>query len=366
MTSILLAVAFLAGIGLLLAALLILAERKILNYGPCKISINDGARELEVQGGASLLSGLAQNEIFVPSACGGRGSCAYCKVRVLEGGGPVGPVETPYLSPKELEENVRLSCQVKVRNDLLIAIPGELFAAKRYTGVLERKRPLTYDIVELRIRLQEPDGMDFLAGQYVQLESEPYKGRDAVMRAYSISSAPSDRNHIELIIRRVPDGIMTTWVFDYLKEGQTVHFSGPYGEFRLSETDAPIVFIAGGSGMAPIYSILKDMKEKGIRRKAVYFFGALTQKDLFFMDDLKKLEEEHPWFAFVPALSSEPEGSDWKGKRGLITQIVKEALAEASTHEAYLCGSPGMIDACIKVLTEGNMPEEHIYYDKFT
>ena len=349
----------------MLAALLILAERKILNYGTCTISINDGRREIETQGGTSLLSSLASHDIFVPSACGGRGSCAYCKLKVLEGGGPIGPVEVPYLSPEEEADQVRLSCQVKIRNDLAITIPEELFSVKKFEGVLERKRALTHDIVELRILLKEPDVIDFEAGQYVQLESEEYKGRDSVMRAYSISSVPSDRQHIELIIRKVPDGILTTWVFDYLHEGQTVRFSGPYGQFCLSDTKAPNIFIAGGSGMAPIWSMIQHMKEKGIDRQTTYFFGALTQKDLFYVDELHALQEELPWFTFIPALSNEPEDSDWVGERGLITDVVAKYFPDSANHEGYLCGSPGMIDACIVVLTEGKMPEESIYYDKF-
>ncbi len=363
--SMALAVAFLSGTGLVLSAFLILAERKILNYGSCKISINDGQKELSVKGGAFLLFNLAENDIFIPSACGGRGSCAYCKVKVIEGGGPIGPVEAPYLSPEEQQDHTRLSCQVKVRSDLRIIIPEELFLVKRYNGLLERKRSLTYDIVELRIKLEEPDTMDFVAGQYVQLESAEYKGRDAVMRAYSMSSPPSDKHHIELIIRKVPNGIMTTWIFDYLEEGQRISLSGPYGQFCLTDTDAPIIFIAGGSGMAPIWSMIRDMKEKGIERPTTFFFGALTQKDLFFVDELTKLEEELPWFTFVPALSNEPEDSDWKGERGLITDVVAKYFPDVSKHEGYLCGSPGMINACIAVLTEAEMPETCIFFDKF-
>ena len=363
--SILIAVAFLTITGLVLAVLLVFAEKRILNYGICNIDINSGNREIDVQGGSSLLSSLAENNIFIPSACGGRGSCAYCKVRVLEGGGIISPVEDPYLTDEERNNSIRLSCQVKVRNDLKIEIPKELFSVKRFKGILEQKRQLTHDIVELRIKLIEPDSMDFIAGQYVQLESEDYKGRDSVMRAYSISSVPFDSNNIEIIVRRVPDGICTTWVFDYLKEGKKVYFSGPYGEFRLQDSDAPIIFIAGGSGMAPIWSILHDMKEKGITRDTNYFFGALAQKDLFYLDKLYELQKELPWFNFIPALSNEPDASDWKGERGLITDVVARLVPDCCNHEAYLCGAPGMIDACIKVLTDGNMPVQKIYYDKF-
>ena len=150
-----------------------------------------------------------------------------------------------------------------MRKDIKIRVPKELLSVRKYKGKLLHKRPLTYDIVELRIELLEPKTIEFVAGQYVQLESEEYDGNDRVMRAYSMSSPPSDKNHIELMVRKVPSGICTTWVFEHLKEGQEVVFSGPYGKFRLSNTDAEIIFIAGGSGMAPIWGILKDIKEKG-------------------------------------------------------------------------------------------------------
>ncbi len=363
--SVLLSVAFLTGSALVLAFLIVLAERKILNYGPCTIDINQGERQLVVHGGDSLLSSLAQQNIFIPSACGGRGSCAYCKVKVLEGAGAIGPVEAPHLNPKEREAGVRLSCQVKVKTNLRLEIPRHLFSVRRHLGRLKSKRPLTYDIVELTIELLEPDTMEFVAGQYIQLESKEYKGRESVMRAYSMSSPPSDKHHIQLMIRRVPEGICTTWVFDHLKEGQTLYLSGPYGEFRLTSTDAPILFIAGGSGMAPIWSMIRDMEERGIRRKATYFFGALTQRDLFLLDELNGVAQRNEWFSFVPALSKEPDDSDWKGERGLITDVLKRYVPDTSAYEAYLCGSPGMINACIAVLKEGGMSEEKIFYDKF-
>jgi Na+-transporting NADH:ubiquinone oxidoreductase subunit F len=364
--SIGISVGFLLITGLLLALLLILAEKKILNYGTCRIDINEGERKLEVPGGGTLLSTLGENNIFIPSACGGRGTCAYCKVQVIEGGSMISPVEEPYLGLEERKSHVRLSCQVKVRKDIKIRVPKELLSAKKYRGKLLHKRPLTYDIVELRIEILEPNTIDFVAGQYIQLESEEYNGSDRVMRAYSISSPPSDKNHIELIIRKVPHGICTTWVFEHLKEGQEVVLSGPYGKFHLSNTNAEIIFIAGGSGMAPIWGILRDMKERGITRRATYFFGALTQKDLFFVDELTKLQQEVPWFKFVPALSNEPAESDWKGERGLITEVVARYMPDCSKHEGYLCGSPGMIDACIKVLTKAGMTEDRIFYDKFS
>jgi Na+-transporting NADH:ubiquinone oxidoreductase subunit F len=364
--SMLVSAAFLAALGFILAGLLVLAEKKIMNYGPCAIDINSGEKKITVKGGSSLLSSLAENDIFIPSACGGRGTCAYCKVAVLNGGGTIGPVEEPSLSPAERQANVRLSCQVKVRTPIKIKVPRELFSVRRFKGVLERKRLLTHDIIELRIRLADPPVIEFIAGQYIQLQSPGYRGRESVMRAYSVSSSPSEKDHIELVIRKVPDGICTTWVFDFLKEGQNVEFSGPYGEFHLSDTAAPIIFLAGGSGMAPIYGMLRRMRETNNGRKATYFFGAQKQQDLFYMKELHDLEKELPSFEFVPALSSEPPDSDWKGERGRVTLVAQNRFPDASKHEAYLCGSPGMIDSAVKVLTENGMPRENIFYDKFS
>ncbi|MDD2240403.1 MAG: 2Fe-2S iron-sulfur cluster binding domain-containing protein [Kiritimatiellae bacterium] len=363
--QILISVGFLLACGLVLATLLLLAEKKILNYGTCQIDVNAGRKTLAVEGGASLLASLAEHNVFIPSACGGRGTCAYCKVKVLDGGGQVSPIEAPYLTPEERQDQVRLSCQVKVRKDLKIDIPAELFNVVRFRARLAHKRPLTHDIVELRLELLDPSAITFDAGQYVQLESPDYKGRESVMRGYSISSRPADTHLIELIIRRVPDGICTTWVFDHLQEGQEVVFSGPYGFFHLNDSQAPIICIAGGSGMAPIWSLIRDMRDKGIARPATYFFGALTQRDLFFRDEFKQIEQECPWLHFVPALSQEPADSDWTGERGLITEVVARHFPDASQHEAYLCGSPGMIDASIAVLTQNGMPQENVFYDKF-
>jgi len=364
--QIFISVGFLCATGVVLAILLILAERRILNYGVCTIDINKGKKKIDLNGGGSLLSGLAENGIYIPSACGGRGSCAYCKLKVLSGGGAVGPVELPSLSNAEMENNIRLSCQVKVRGAMSISVPDELFSVRKFRAKVAGKRALTHDIIELKMELVEPREIDFTAGQYVQLESRKYKGRESVNRAYSISSLPSEKGFVELMIRRVPEGICTTWVFDHLKEGDEINFSGPYGDFRLTDSGAPAVFIAGGSGMAPIWSILRDMRERGDSRKSAYFFGALTSADLFYTEELKKLESETGTFSYIPALSGEKEGSGWTGERGLITDVVKRILPDLTGYEAYLCGSPGMIDACIKVLTESGIPADRIFYDKFS
>jgi len=356
-----------AATSLALAVLLLVAERYLASYGKCTIVINKGAKKLEVEGGKTLLATLMGEGIFIPSACGGRGTCSYCKVKVTEGAPPLAPTELPLLTPDEQRARVRISCQVKVRNALAIEIPEALFRVRAYKGVVERIRDLTHDIKELRIRLAEPPEIEFTPGQYVQLEAPAYGDNpEPVYRAYSISSPPSDKGHIELIIRRVPGGICTTWVFTMLRQGDTVSLNGPYGEFRLSETDREMVWIAGGSGMAPFWSIVRHMRERGIARKVTFFFGAVAPRDLFLVEELRQFEKEMPGFRFVPALSGNPDADSWTGERGLITQVVDRHVAAGTDAEGYLCGSSGMIDAAVKVLKAKGIPEDRIFYDKFT
>jgi Na+-transporting NADH:ubiquinone oxidoreductase subunit F len=212
----------------------------------------------------------------------------------------------------------------------------------------------------------DPPEIKFRAGQYIQFQTPEYElSSESVYRAYSCSSVPSRKDAVELEIRLVPNGICTTYVFQYMKEGEEVTINGPYGEFYLRDTNADIVFIAGGSGMAPIKSMLLDMAEKGIDRKATYFFGARTTQDLFLLDEMRELEKRLPRFKFVPALSAPSEKDDWTGESGLITEVLDRHLKDGNNLEAYLCGSPGMIDASVGVLTKKGLPEELIFYDKF-
>lgn len=334
--------------------------------GDYAIDLNRGARRLRVRGGRSLLATLAREGILVPSACGGRGACGYCKVQVTEGGGPLTPSELALLTEAERAAGVRLSCQVRVHSRLAVEVPQHLFSVQQFKGVVERIRGLTGDIKELRIRLVRPAAITFVPGQYVQLAVPAYGSRpQPVYRAYSVSSPPSEKDHIELIVRLVPNGICTTWVFTMLKEGDTVSFNGPYGEFRLAPTAAEMVWIAGGSGMAPFWSMARHMREHNIQRKCTYFFGAVKERDLFFLDEFREVEKALPNFRFAPALSG-AEGDGWAGEKGLITQVVDRFLADGANKEGYLCGSSGMIDASIKVLKAKGIPEARIYYDKFT
>lgn len=363
--TILISVGVISSIGAALAALLVVSERLFVDYGPCRININE-EREFTVDGGRDLLSALISEKIFIPSACGGRGTCGLCKLKVLEGAGPLLPTEEPFLERSEIESSLRLACQVKVREDLKIEIPQELLSVKEYTCKCAEIVDLTHDTKQFRLEFIGDETMDYIPGQYIQLLTPVYeKSSEEVYRAYSISSDPAEKGAIELIIRLVPGGICTTYCFEYLKVGDEMKINGPYGDFMLSDSDSPIVFIAGGSGMAPIKAILLDMIDRGIDRKTTYFFGAVTQKDLFLVEEMKELEGKLPRFSFVPALSAPAETDNWQGETGLITDVLDRYLENGDNKEAYLCGSPGMIDACIAVLTKNGVPDELIFYDKF-
>lgn len=365
-------VEFLTGVGAataiaaLLAVLMAIADATIGNYGTAKIAINGGARELTVDGGRPLLATLMAEGIFIPSACGGRGTCGLCKLEVVAGAGEYSPVEAPWISDDERAKRVRLSCQVKVKRDLEIRVPEELFAIREYRTEVASIRDLTYDIKEVTLALKDPPEIEFRPGRYIQFVVPAYElTPEPVYRAYSVSSPPSRRNTLELEIRLVPNGICTTYVFQHLKVGDPVTINGPYGDFYLRESDREIVFVAGGSGMAPIKSILLDMAERNVARKATYFFGARAVRDLFLVDEMRRLEARLPNFRFVPALSNPLPGDDWKGEVGLITEVLARHYERMDDLEAYLCGSPGMIDAAIKVFRQKGLPESQTFYDKF-
>ncbi len=359
------AVLIVSAIAAALAALLAVSEFFLRNYGPCKIKIN-GDKELDVEGGSSLLGTLVEQKIFIPSACGGRGSCGLCKLKVLSGAGEVLPTEEPYLDKDEIANNVRLSCQVKIRNDIEIEIPEELFNVKEYTARCADIRDLTHDIKLFRFELLEPSEVKFTPGQYMQLLTPAYeKSKEEVYRAYSTASNPQENNMVELIIRLVPGGICTTYCFDYLKIGDEVKMNGPYGEFRISDTNAEMIWIAGGSGMAPFVSMLHQMKNEGIDRKVTYYFGANKVKELFLLEEMKQFEKELPNFKFVPVVYQPDEEEKWDGETGLVTESVGRNAGTIGQSEGYLCGSPGMIDASIAVMTKLGMDENKVYYDKF-
>lgn len=351
------------GVSLFFAIVLVVATKYLAEYGPCRISVNKGEELLEISGGESLLSSLIFKKIFIPSACGGRGSCGYCKLKVSEGGGMLMPTERPYLSHKEIDDNVRLACQVKVKNDIEVEVPEEYLAIQEYRASVKYSKKLTYDVKEIRFKLEEPDNIKFRPGQYIQFHI-PSKG-ETIYRAYSISSLPSSPDEVELIVRLVPEGIGSTYIHT-LKEGDEVTISGPYGEFFLQEgSPLDIVCVGGGAGMAPLKSIIYSLFEKGSERKVDLYFGVRATEDLFYIEEFDKLKKEHPNFNYCYALSSPGETDDWDGEKGFIHLVLEKLLADGHKKEAYLCGPPIMIDAVIKVLTEKEVKHDHIYFDKF-
>lgn len=349
-----------------LALIIIISEYFLNNYGECQIDINKGDKQLTVDGGSTLLASLSGHKIYLPSACGGKATCGLCKVQVIDGAGPILPTEEPYLSKNEIEQGYRLSCQVKVKTNIAIMIPEELFNIRAYETTVEKIDTLTHDIKGLTLRLHEEEEINFKAGQYVQLHTKPYaKVKDSVFRAYSIASVPSEKKAVELIVRLVPEGICTSYVHEHLSEGDTAMISGPYGDFFLRGNCSELVMIAGGSGLAPIRSIILDVLEKGIDLKMNFFFGAVTKRDLYYLDEFAELAAQNDNFNFIPALSGPRPEDEWDGETGLITEVVGRYVENAEDKEAYLCGSPGMINACLNVLGNKGFEGDKIFYDKF-
>jgi len=358
-----------SGIAAVLALLLELADRFIADYGECKIRVNE-EKELTVQGGSPLLFTLQDEGIFIPSACGGKGTCAYCKVKVLEGGGPVLPTEMPYLTEKELGDHVRLSCQVKVRNDLAIEIPEDLFLIKEFRVRVDRIEDLTPYIKGVTLAIvapEEGEGIVYKPGQYVQLEIPKYKLSSAPeFRAFSMASIPGKDQKIELYIGLVEKGIVSTYVHDYLKEGDELVMRGPFGDFYYKDSDRDILMVATGTGLAPIMSILRHMRQEKVQRKTTLFFGTRVEEDLYCEKELEELEKELPDFSYIPTLSRAPGGSSWEGERGRVTDLIEKRIPEGANLDVYICGSAEMVESCLTLLEKKGIPEDRIYFDKFS
>jgi Na+-transporting NADH:ubiquinone oxidoreductase subunit F len=366
MLTLLISLIILSGIAALLALFLEIADSYLADYGEKQILVNE-QKQLVVEGGRPLLSTLMGQGIFIPSACGGKGTCSYCKVKVLQGGGPVLPTETPYLSPDELNAHVRLSCQVKVKDNLRIEIPEELFLVKEYLVKVESLRDLTPEIKSVRLTILWPDeGITFRAGQYVQFEVPKYKLTSGPeYRAYSICSDASEHQSLELVITKVPQGAVTTYVHEFLHEGEELRATGPYGKFYLKDSDRDILFIATGSGMAPIKSMLHQIEHEGVRRNVQFFFGARTVKDLYYQEELRAWERTLSSFRYVPTLSRVPEGEPWNGEKGRVTNLIDKYIPEGAHIDVYICGSPAMVDSCAEILKKKEIPEDRIFFDKF-
>ncbi len=345
-----------------------ISEKLLNNYGICEIDINNGARLLKVEGGSTLLNTLAGEKIFIPSACGGKATCGLCKVKVLEGT-PSGllPTEEPYINQEERKQNVRLSCQVKVKGNMKLEIEEELFNIKEFICDVEDITDMTYDIKRVRLKLAPGETINFKAGQFMQFYSKPYgKVKEVVFRAYSISSKSSEHDHIELLFRLVPGGICTGYVHQALKVGDKARMSGPYGDFYLRGNCEELIMIAGGSGLAPIRSLVYEVIENNLPHKMRFFFGANTLKDLYYMEEFAQIQKDYPQFTFIPCLAFPEAEDEWTGVTGFVTVALEQQIQNGEGKEAYLCGSPGMLDACIKILKDKGFTDQTIFYDKFS
>lgn len=332
----------------------------------CKIVINGGKKIIEAESGMKLIDALSGQGIYLPSACGSTGKCGLCKVKATNVAQQFTSSEMAQLTDAEKDESVHLACQLTISDGLEIELPVEFLTTQEFASVLKKKVFLTKDMIELTLNLTSPSKISFHAGQYIILKMPPHGDKKAAMRPFSIASSNADQSHIQLVVKLNQVGIVTPWIFNELMEGQEVRFNGPRGNFFIRNTLKPMIFIAGGSGMAPVRSILKTMGEHGSSRSALFFFGAQTQNDLFYLDEMEQLKSVLDNFDFIPTLSKEPMGSDWKGERGWITEVMDRIVNyNLSNHEAYLCGRPAMIDGCIPILDKKNIQKEQVYFDLF-
>ena len=390
-------------------AILIIVKKRLTPKGNVKISIND-ERELEVKPGNSLLQTLAEEQIFLPSACGGKGNCGMCKCQVLEGGGSILPTEKGFFSYKEQLDHWRLGCQVKVREDLKIHINPQIFGIKKWECTVVSNRNVATFIKEFVVKLPEGEHLDFLSGGYIQIDvpkcdvkysnievDEEYRKDwekfhmfDLVMhnpepqfRAYSMANHPAENNIIMLNVRiatppfdkknggfmKVNPGVCSSYIYS-LKPGDKVTISGPYGEFHIKDTQKEIIFIGGGAGMAPMRSHILDLfLTKHTQRKASFWYGGRSLRELFYIDDFKKIEAENPNFKFNIALSSPLAEDNWNGYVGNIHEVVFENYLknhpEPEEIEYYLCGPPMMTQAVLTMLDNLGVPKENILFDDF-
>jgi len=415
---------------LLLVGVLLVAQAKLVQQGDVKIFINgDDKNPIIASAGSSLLSTLSAQKIFLPSACGGGGTCAMCKCKVIDGGGDVLPTETGHLSRSEQKEHVRLSCQVKVKQDLRIEIPEEIFGIKKWECEVVSNYNVSTFIKEFVVRLPEGETLDFESGGYIQIDvpaievdfstiditphpelghkQEVYKGDwdkfglwslkmknpEPIFRAYSMANHPAEGNIIMLNIRvatppwdrpnnkwlDVNPGICSSYVFSR-KPGDKVTISGPYGEFHINPTQREMIYIGGGAGMAPLRShIFHLFHTEKSNRKVSYWYGGRSKRELFYLDHFKKIENEFPNFKFNIGLSEPLPEDNWKvkptldaegdGYVGFIHQVLYDNYlkthSEPEEIEYYLCGPPMMNAAVLKMLDDMGVPPENIRFDDF-
>ncbi len=389
-----------------LTVLLLIVKTRLSPGGTVKVGINhDEEKTLEVRAGGTLLGTLASNGIFIPSACGGKGTCGVCRCRVSSGGGALLPTEVSHITPKEARDGVRLACQVRVKEDLEIELPPEVFDVQRWTCRVRSNHNVATFIKELILELPEGEEVPFRAGGYIQIECPPHvanykdyvieeeyredwdkldmwrfvsKVDDEVVRAYSMANYPDEKGVIMLNVRiaspppRQPDlppGQLSSWIFD-LKPCDEVVISGPFGEFFARETDNEMCFIGGGAGMAPMRShIFDQFRRLHTDRKVTFWYGARSLREAFYVEDFDAIDRENENFSWYLALSEPVPEDKWASHVGFIHQVLYDNYLKDHSApediEYYLCGPPMMIAACKKMLDELGVEPENVMFDDF-
>jgi Na+-transporting NADH:ubiquinone oxidoreductase subunit F len=392
---------------LFLTAILLLAKAKLVASGEVNVTINDDPENsIKVAAGGTLLNTLAARKIFIPSACGGKGSCGVCKVTVKEGGGALLPTELSHINRGEAREGCRLSCQVKIKNDMKIEIPAEIFSVKKWQCKVRSNHNVATFIKELVLELPEGEAVPFRAGGYIQIECPPhtahYKDFDIeeeyredwdkfnvwrytstctekVERAYSMASYPEEVGIIMLNVRiasppprapeGTPPGIMSSYIFN-LKPGDAVTISGPFGEFFARDTNNEMVFIGGGAGMAPMRShIFDQFRRLHTKRKVSFWYGARSLREAFYVEDFDSIQSENENFKWHLALSEPLPEDNWTGYVGFIHKVLYDNYLKdhpaPEDIEYYICGPPMMNTAVINMLTDLGVERENIMFDDF-
>jgi Na+-transporting NADH:ubiquinone oxidoreductase subunit F len=393
---------------LMLVSLLIFARDRLSPKGKVKLQLND--REMQVSPGSNLLTTLSSNGVFLPSACGGGGTCGMCRCQVIEGGGSILPTETGFFNRKEQQENWRLGCQVKIREDIKVNVPESVLGIKKFNCEVVSNRNVATFIKEFVVKLPEDQDFEFEPGGYIQIDvpryeisfrnfniEEEFKGdwdklkmwdlkannKEESFRAYSMANFPAEKNLIKLNIRiatppwdrvnnsfmKVPPGICSSYIFSK-KPGDIVSLSGPYGEFHIKDTTNEMVYVGGGAGMAPlrshIFHLFHTLKTS---RKVSFWYGARTTREIFYEEEFREIERNFPNFSFHIALSEPVALDNWTGFTGFIHQVLLDNYLskheEPEDIEYYICGPPVMNGAVIRMLDSLGIPKENIAFDDF-
>jgi Na+-transporting NADH:ubiquinone oxidoreductase subunit F len=390
---------------LLLTMLILWISSKLVPQGDVTIKVNN---ELEIKAsqGGRLMGALAEGQIFVPSACGGGGTCGQCRVKVIKGGGSLLPTEASLINKREAAEGTRLACQVAVSEDLVVSVPEDVFGVTKWECKVRSNDNVATFIKELVLELPAGETLDFRAGGYIQIECDPHEltyssfeiGEEYIedwkkfglleiksivteptIRAYSMASYPEENTIVMLNVRiatppmgasdKVPTGIMSSFIFD-LKPGDPVTISGPYGEFFAKETDAEMIFIGGGAGMAPMRShIFDQLKRLNSKRKISFWYGARSLREAFYVDELNELDKKHSNFSWNLALSDPLPEDNWEGMVGFIHNVLYENYLKdhpaPEDCEYYMCGPPMMIAAVERLLHDLGVEKENVLFDDF-